>query len=327
LAQTPLDIALVTHHCPCLVVLGWSVSNMDPQLQEYRRKQREKAAATAVDAQKTGRQNQFFAFGAGVVLVMAMLAAVSLQQAPKGALGTVSHAAGVCPKANGPGVCVEECSRDAQCQAEGKLCCSNGCGHVCMTPVDPNAPPPARPCTLMIVPVSINDSTKLITQVPKPESHTVLRGVKILLLNYGKGRDADCCRAQEQLSAAKNVKSVEYDGPPPTCSSLVMPLQTPARPPQPKVTPAEPGVMGGWSNEEKVDDEDLMVWNQLVDETPRHEEVELGALGAPVTVRKQVVAGVKYKFKFSDGSVVEVFSQPWTKTLEVTNVESGSGGR
>merc|ERR550532_3568688 len=131
----------------------------------------------------------------------------------------MSRAAGVCPKATGPGICVEECSGDAQCQAEGKLCCSNGCGHVCMTPIDANTAPPARPCTLMIVPESIDDSARLITSVPKPENHSVLEAVGMLFLNYGKGRDADCCRAQEWLSSADNVTSVEYDGPPPACAS------------------------------------------------------------------------------------------------------------
>lgn len=255
---------------------------------------------------------------------MAMLAAVSLQQLPQGALGTVARAAGVCPKATGTGVCVEQCSSDAQCQAEGKLCCSNGCGHVCLTPVDPNAPPPSRPCTLMVVPVSINDSAKLITQVPKPESHSVLRGVGILILNYGKGRQEDCCQAQKWLSAVKNVKSVEYDGPPPTCPSLVTRSPAPAPPPPPELTPIEPQNMGGWSNYKDVGEEDLKVWNQVVAKTPRHGGVELGALTAPVSVSTQVVAGINYRFKFSDGSIVEVFSQ--TNTLEVTSVKSGSGG-
>ena len=32
------------------------------------------------------------------------------------------------------GTCAEECQRDQDCHGEGK-CCSNGCGHVCMTPI------------------------------------------------------------------------------------------------------------------------------------------------------------------------------------------------
>merc|ERR550532_293606 len=170
----------------------------------------------------------------------------------------MSRAAGVCPRATGPGICVEECSSDAQCQAEGKLCCSNGCGHVCLTPVDPNAPPPARPCTLMIVPVSINDSSKLITQVPKPESHSILSGVGIIILNYGKGRDEDCCRAAEWLSSKEEVKSVEYDGYQPVCPSPVTLSQVHVSRPEPELMPEEP-LAGGWSGGEKLEEEDLKV--------------------------------------------------------------------
>ena len=32
------------------------------------------------------------------------------------------------------GTCTEECQHDQDCHGEGK-CCSNGCGHVCMTPI------------------------------------------------------------------------------------------------------------------------------------------------------------------------------------------------
>jgi cysteine-rich repeat protein len=39
---------------------------------------------------------------------------------------------GVCPLPTGVGICVEECSTDSDCSA-GAMCCSNGCGHVCMT--------------------------------------------------------------------------------------------------------------------------------------------------------------------------------------------------
>ncbi|XP_017273068.1 WAP four-disulfide core domain protein 2-like isoform X4 [Kryptolebias marmoratus] len=34
----------------------------------------------------------------------------------------------------GIGICIEECFQGSKCQ-DGKLCCSNGCGHQCMTPV------------------------------------------------------------------------------------------------------------------------------------------------------------------------------------------------
>ena len=35
----------------------------------------------------------------------------------------------------GFGVCVEACTNDSDCKT-GQLCCSNGCGHECMSPVD-----------------------------------------------------------------------------------------------------------------------------------------------------------------------------------------------
>jgi len=48
---------------------------------------------------------------------------------------------GSCPKATDMGVCIEQCSGHSDCQAEGKLCCSNGCGHVCMAPAARLFPP------------------------------------------------------------------------------------------------------------------------------------------------------------------------------------------
>ena len=41
----------------------------------------------------------------------------------------------VCPNITGtPGICVDQCSDDDDC-SDGQLCCSNGCGHVCLDPV------------------------------------------------------------------------------------------------------------------------------------------------------------------------------------------------
>lgn len=51
-----------------------------------------------------------------------------------------------CPPVTGAGICVEECSVAATATAgddddctDGKICCSNGCGHVCTDPVN-NSP-------------------------------------------------------------------------------------------------------------------------------------------------------------------------------------------
>ncbi|XP_006891109.1 PREDICTED: WAP four-disulfide core domain protein 18-like [Elephantulus edwardii] len=46
---------------------------------------------------------------------------------------------GVCPEVPKGifGTCVEECSGDEMCPT-GMKCCSNGCGHVCKTPLPQN---------------------------------------------------------------------------------------------------------------------------------------------------------------------------------------------
>ena len=39
---------------------------------------------------------------------------------------------GLCPQEMDMGICAEMCSYDVSCPGTHK-CCSNGCGHVCMT--------------------------------------------------------------------------------------------------------------------------------------------------------------------------------------------------
>ena len=43
---------------------------------------------------------------------------------------------GMCPRVDGDvtGTCVEECQHDMDCRGRSK-CCSNGCGHVCMSAI------------------------------------------------------------------------------------------------------------------------------------------------------------------------------------------------
>nr|XP_028591635.1 antileukoproteinase-like [Podarcis muralis] len=41
---------------------------------------------------------------------------------------------GYCPRREGFGLCVEECSGDFSCPGK-KKCCSNNCGHTCQTPL------------------------------------------------------------------------------------------------------------------------------------------------------------------------------------------------
>uniref|UniRef100_A0A8C4VWI5 WAP domain-containing protein n=1 Tax=Gopherus evgoodei TaxID=1825980 RepID=A0A8C4VWI5_9SAUR len=47
--------------------------------------------------------------------------------------------AGVCPSPLGFGPCVDLCFADVQCR-RGQKCCSNGCGHVCMTAITGGKP-------------------------------------------------------------------------------------------------------------------------------------------------------------------------------------------
>ncbi|XP_033933244.1 WAP four-disulfide core domain protein 2-like [Pseudochaenichthys georgianus] len=46
------------------------------------------------------------------------------------AVGADGAKPGVCPRNNGPGLCVEFCSNDGDCPNREK-CCHNGCGHQC----------------------------------------------------------------------------------------------------------------------------------------------------------------------------------------------------
>jgi len=78
---------------------------------------------------------------------------------------------------------------------------------------------------------------------------------------------------------------------------------------------------GGWSSPAKPNDDDLAVWSHTVRELNSYEGVDLLLLGEPILVQSQVVSGMNYRFIFIDGTVVTVFSQPWTNTLEVKNIE------
>ena len=48
------------------------------------------------------------------------------------------------------GACVEACSSDSEC-TNGQMCCSNGCGHECMTLV-------VNPCAVSIM----NDEIEIV---------------------------------------------------------------------------------------------------------------------------------------------------------------------
>merc|ERR1712032_308952 len=123
--------------------------------------------------------------------------------------------------------------------------------------------------------------------------------------------------AMESHSA---VKSVEFDGPAPNCAKGSI---------EPDVARHAEGSLGGRPENvnkggvletQHVSEEHLDVWTQVLDKKPTYGKHDLKSLGVPTAVQLQVVAGINYFFVFSDGSRAKVFHQPWTQTLEVTQV-------
>merc|ERR1719282_61158 len=126
-----------------------------------------------------------------------------------------------CPKPNGMGICVQECNNNSECAAP-KLCCSNGCGHVCMIPEVES--PVLKKCTLLVVlPEMRADNSSSVDQVmekiPVPTSKQPLYGVKILIIDYSTNQLNACCEADKKLRSMPMVKSVEFDGTPPDCDN------------------------------------------------------------------------------------------------------------
>lgn len=80
---------------------------------------------------------------------------------------------------------------------------------------------------------------------------------------------------------------------------------------------AKPPIVGGWTPARELNDDDLAVWTKVV----KTVNTDLASKGTPQQVSTQVVAGIKYKFMFEDGSSVPVLSQPWTNTLDVLEVQ------
>ena len=48
-----------------------------------------------------------------------------------------------CPPHEGFGACIETCTDNSDC-TNGQICCSNGCGQQCMTPV-------VDPCAVSVI--------------------------------------------------------------------------------------------------------------------------------------------------------------------------------
>eukprot|EP00930_Biecheleria_cincta_P034576 TRINITY_DN23882_c0_g1_i1.p1 TRINITY_DN23882_c0_g1~~TRINITY_DN23882_c0_g1_i1.p1 ORF type:complete len:282 (-),score=65.04 TRINITY_DN23882_c0_g1_i1:92-937(-) len=280
---------------------------MDPQLEEYRRKQRERAAAAQAQQSSSIGSSWKWVLAAGVVIAALVVSVQSSQELSDGHGDDAK-----CPIPRGVGVCVEECSDHSECPA-GKLCCSNGCGHVCMDPegaagkeVD------AQKCTLMAVLKGNAEHAgeTVLAAVPKPLESSILKAVGIASLTYATG--GECCDAQKRLQDLPEVDGVEFDGPAPDCG-----------PDSSSHDPQEAGRrnLGGWAGAQSIDEDSLGVWKQVLAKFPRHEEHDLEAFGEPVSVSQQVVAGINYRFQFNNGASVTVFHQSWTDTLEVSGVE------
>lgn len=162
-------------------------------------------------------------------IFMTILASVAGQETNVGISGTINiggnsgeeEKQGVCPPvAEGQvGICQHECDFNADC-ADNKLCCSNGCGHICIDPMDlASTPHKAAECSMMLTFQQKPDNAiveSLMGQIPEPIKKSFLHGVGILILDYGINTE-QCCKATRFLSRHENVKSVEYDGPTPDC--------------------------------------------------------------------------------------------------------------
>jgi hypothetical protein len=309
---------------------------MDPQLEEYRRKQRERAAASSKSAATSGKRS-WIVVGA-VATVVVCIAIASQLSVADAAAGTSTLVQGTCPKADGLGVCVEECSAHSDCASQGKLCCSNGCGHVCMAPVKPGAAPAKKKCTLMVTLAEEGAEAAVLQAVPAPSSRDLMQSIGILTLEYAPGRSSDCCEAERILRGMPEAaKYVEYDGRAPDCaeqtqegfSSQQLGGEMTAEVNM-ELLEQEERVVGGWSEEsEALDESSLDVWDKVVAKTPSQLRLggvvhDFGALGRPITVKTQVVAGTNYVFGFKSGATVTVFHQPWTDTLEVVDVNDAN---
>lgn len=302
---------------------------MDPQIEEYRRKQRERAAA---DAKKSAAivpssMKQSWPIVAVVFAAVALFAVVNTQstQSTQSSRSPV----GTCPEPVGIGVCVEECSTHADCQTDDMMCCSNGCGHVCMAPEMPGQvkTTPGKKCSLLVTLAGKDTSERALSAVPAPSSHSVLSAVGILILSYAAGHSSDCCAAERALLALPDVAEfVEYDGAKPSCASASSAgagdVHAAAGGVHVEIAEPEETLVGGWAGGSgEVDEESLAVWDQVMARTPTHENHDLKMFGKPVSVKTQVVAGTNYYFTFSSGVKVTVFHQEWTDTLEVSAVE------
>mmetsp|Transcript_43158 Transcript_43158/g.99459 ORF Transcript_43158/g.99459 Transcript_43158/m.99459 type:complete len:250 (+) Transcript_43158:104-853(+) len=214
------------------------------------------------------------------------------------------------PESGMVGTCVEACTENSDC-AEGELCCSNGCGHVCIGAEAVSKKSSGSQCSVIVVfPRDTANVTKssmdVMALVPKPDSARLMTALSMATFYYG-ARDSDCCSANNALASTELVRSVEYGDDIPGCKGVAADAEVPAS--------------GGWSAAGAVDEESHKLWHKVLESTSQYNGMDLTSLGQPVQVQTQVVAGMNYKFVFGDGSTVTVFHQPWTKTLAVQDVQ------
>uniref|UniRef100_A0A7S4V8B1 WAP domain-containing protein n=1 Tax=Alexandrium monilatum TaxID=311494 RepID=A0A7S4V8B1_9DINO len=207
---------------------------VDAQLEEYRQRQHRRHAAAASGGNQKGTP-----FSWVTIVRMLLVGAVFVQPVPASASATgdiqgeeagemplkgkpvegldpVREQDPKCPKVEKGivGTCVEECSRNADCKS-GLLCCSNGCGHICVKPGATKGGPKAS--ALMVVLDSKDSADSLLEAVPTPDQKSLLSGAGIMILHYDKDHSVQACKAHSILSGHPGAKAVEWDGPAPAC--------------------------------------------------------------------------------------------------------------
>eukprot|EP00931_Biecheleriopsis_adriatica_P016523 TRINITY_DN12147_c0_g1_i2.p1 TRINITY_DN12147_c0_g1~~TRINITY_DN12147_c0_g1_i2.p1 ORF type:complete len:191 (-),score=33.72 TRINITY_DN12147_c0_g1_i2:325-816(-) len=140
-------------------------------------------------------------------------------------LGHLPDAKDACPpvEEGQVGVCVEECSSDTDCET-GQLCCSNGCGHVCMKPAPAGgtvAKAGAQAKTSLYAMIAVyakgSVAAEILPDLPSPHRVQDMQRMNMVILHYHREPEKNSCEAFQTLSKHPKVESVEWDGPHPDC--------------------------------------------------------------------------------------------------------------
>eukprot|EP00927_Polykrikos_kofoidii_P019676 TRINITY_DN19223_c0_g1_i1.p1 TRINITY_DN19223_c0_g1~~TRINITY_DN19223_c0_g1_i1.p1 ORF type:complete len:277 (+),score=45.00 TRINITY_DN19223_c0_g1_i1:57-887(+) len=244
-----------------------------------------------------------------------------------------------CPVITGGGACVIACT-EGSC-LNGQLCCSTGCGRICMDSADIDSMQPAMGCTLQLslqdqfangdVKVMKDAASAAMKGAPQPDS-SKLTNERIIALTYNVGREGDCCKTRDVLAVnTATVKSVKFDGiaPPQCASASVVSVHEHDSPwasagvieTDSKEDGTHEQMPGGVSPPKPLDETTTRVWQSVLKHTPKYNGVDLKSLGEPVSVRVQVVAGMNYMYAFAGGRNVTVWDQSWAPPPRVTKVE------